>query len=422
MYGTGTDPSREIRPSSGGPVIASRPRILVISPDDAGPPDQGFRIRVHHLVRGLAAGDFDVTLLAASSSSDEGPIGPRIETITIDVGDADRRRSRRVRALDALTGRPTGSLFVRATALRPTVTSLLRDRRFDAVQVELPSLVRSVRRAGVPVVYDAHNIWAELAARRARLRRSPVRRAVGQLAARRLMTREVAAWQHATVCLATSPRDAEAIATRTGTPVEIVPNGVDLETVRSDDQRTAAANHDAEVVFVGLLSYGPNADAARELIESIAPIVRQSVPDLRLTIVGDGAPPSLLRLSSPSVTFTGRVPDVRPYLRSASAVAVPLRSGSGTRLKILEALAMGRPVVTTSVGAEGLGLLDETHALIADDPEALARGLVRVIGDPALATRLGQSGRALVEMEYDWEAIGRHLVSVYRRLLERPAA
>jgi glycosyltransferase involved in cell wall biosynthesis len=194
----------------------------------------------------------------------------------------------------------------------------------------------------------------------------------------------------------------------------VVPNGVDIAAPRVGGSPIAGG---PELVFVGLLGYRPNADAVAQLIDRILPLVAREHPDVHLTIVGEGATPAMLAAAGPRVTFTGRVADVRPYVSAASAVVVPLRIGSGTRLKILEAMALARPVVTTSLGAEGLDLVDRQHALIADDPTGFATAVGRVLADPQLAGALGRNGRDLVERCFGWHDIGLGLVDAYRSLL-----
>jgi glycosyltransferase involved in cell wall biosynthesis len=168
------------------------------------------------------------------------------------------------------------------------------------------------------------------------------------------------------------------------------------------------------VVFLGVMHYRPNVDAAMYFAREILPHLLRERPNLTFTIVGGGAPEELRRLAGPNVILTDRVPDTRPYLARAGAFVVPLRMGSGTRLKVLEAMAMGRPVVSTSLGCEGIAVVDGQHALVADDPSTFARTVLQVLGDPALASRLGSNGRHLVERRYSWPSVLKRLDSFMR--------
>jgi glycosyltransferase involved in cell wall biosynthesis len=170
-------------------------------------------------------------------------------------------------------------------------------------------------------------------------------------------------------------------------------------------------------VFTGLLSYPPNIDAVEWFCEAVLPRVAQRHPDVEFSIVGD-KPPSTVRALArrPGVEVTGRVPDVRPYLANASAVVVPLRSGAGTRLKILEAMAMQRPVVATSQGAEGLQVTSGVDILLGDTPAALADHICELLANPTLGDRLALAGRRLVEGAYDWRLSFRALDELYERV------
>ena len=171
------------------------------------------------------------------------------------------------------------------------------------------------------------------------------------------------------------------------------------------------------LVFTGLMSYRPNIDGIVYFVEEILPLIHRVRPQVKLAIVGAGAGEEVLRLAGPQVTVTGAVPDMRAYFAGAAAAIVPLRMGSGTRLKVLEGLAMGKPMVSTSVGCEGIHVRSEDHLLIADDPSAFADAVLRALGDPALAAGLARRGRALVEREYGWASIAAHLEAFYRQVL-----
>lgn len=199
--------------------------------------------------------------------------------------------------------------------------------------------------------------------------------------------------------------DEEADELRTLNPklrVEVVENGVDLDyftPARDDSERES-------LVFVGAMHWRPNQDAVTYFVEEIFPRIRQQRPDVTFTIVGQGPPPHIQKLGSlPGVCVTGRVEDVRSYVKAATVFVVPLRIGGGTRLKILEALAMTKAVVATSVGAEGLAVADGVHLMIADGAEPFAERIDRLLRDRALRRELGERGRKLVEEQYGWDRL-----------------
>lgn len=187
-----------------------------------------------------------------------------------------------------------------------------------------------------------------------------------------------------------------------GTRLRVVPNTVPLPSPPSGSSRNRS-----RIVLTGTFSYRPNADAAVALARDILPLVRRSVPDADLEIVGRQPSADVLALHAPDegVNVIGPVPDVRPHLDAAGVLVVPLRSGGGTRLKILEAMAAGLPVVTTPKGAEGIDLVDGEDALLASTTGELASACIALMRDPSAADRIGAAGRRLVERRYSSAAL-----------------
>ncbi len=192
-------------------------------------------------------------------------------------------------------------------------------------------------------------------------------------------------------------------------PVVVVPNGVDAQAFEAPDAQMSRRG----IVFVGTLGYAANADAVDYLVAEIMPRVR-SQADVTLTVVGGGASPTLVQRAEGHARFVGFVADVRPYYWQAAVCVVPLRSGGGTRLKILEALAAGCAVVATSIGAEGLELTPGDEIEIADTPEALAAAVLRLLADHEARERLARQGCAAVRRRYDWNVIAPRMEEAYR--------
>ena len=199
-----------------------------------------------------------------------------------------------------------------------------------------------------------------------------------------------------------------------GTPTAVVRNGVDLSYF-SPDHADVEPEPD-RIVFTGLMTYRPNIDAALFLINDILPRLRRLRPEVALTVVGDGRAGDLALLRQPGVTVTGWVSDVRPYLRSASVVVAPLRIGGGTRLKVVEALAMAMPLVTTTIGCEGLDVRHGEHLLVADDADQFARDVAGLLADPDRGRILGAAGRAVATASYSWDGAVQELEDLYGRL------
>jgi len=290
------------------------------------------------------------------------------------------------------------------------IAATLRTWRPEAVVLEyslLATMLPVVRQAvpGVPVVVDAHN--AEQALLRDLLVASQtVRARVRHWLELRGMTRiERRILPQADEVWVPSVQDAAVLAASGVDRLEIVPNAVDT------DRYVPGGREERDcLVFTGVFSHLPNADAARWMVREILPVVRARRPGAHLYLVGK-TPQPIAHLTGPAVTVTGFVPDATHYLARASIVVVPVRYGSGTRLKILEALAMGKSVVSTTKGAEGLDLSHGREILIADDTPAFADAVITLLRDASLRARLGAAGRALVERRYSWRAMERVLRS-----------
>ncbi|MCP4536932.1 MAG: glycosyltransferase [Chloroflexi bacterium] len=190
-----------------------------------------------------------------------------------------------------------------------------------------------------------------------------------------------------------------------------VPTGIDIDELSLMKRPTRLCN----IMFIGSMYYKPNIEAALFLCQEILPLIKQQIPDVHLFLVGSKPPKEVLRLGQQTegVTVTGYVDSVIPYYEQSCLTLVPLRAGSGIRIKILESLALGRPVVSTTVGCEGLHLTHNQNILVADTPADLAAQAVRLMVDTELWQRIVSNGRRQVEQVYDWRATGRQLIRAF---------
>jgi sugar transferase (PEP-CTERM/EpsH1 system associated) len=191
--------------------------------------------------------------------------------------------------------------------------------------------------------------------------------------------------------------------------VDIIPNGVDTQLY----QPLAYENGKPSLLLIGNMSYAPCADGAIWFCNQILPLIRQVIPEIQVWIVGNSPPREVVMLGGDGIHVTGRVEDVVPYYRRSNASVVPIRAGGGTRLKILEAMALGRPVISTSIGCEGLDVEDGRHLLVADTPEEFAEKTILLLRDSALHQRIILDARRLVEANYDWNVIAKQLLDIY---------
>jgi glycosyltransferase involved in cell wall biosynthesis len=311
--------------------------------------------------------------------------------------------------------------------LREALDRCLTRRAYDVVNVELPFLaLQRLRRAppGQPpprLVLDEHNIEFDLARQQAGKELGFARRLHNSTNWPKLRREEMLAWtRFDAVAFCSAEDQSRARELVPALRSAVVPNSVDVDDFRPrpgdppPDGRT--------VMFFGAINYFPNIDGLMYLLREVWPLLEKSHPQARLKIVGQHPTPEVLAFRGPRVEVTGRVDDVRPHLAGAAVCIAPLRIGGGTRFKILEAMAMAKPVVSTSLGAEGIGYEDGRHLLIGDDPKAFAAAVGRVLDDPALAARLSQAGRALVEERYSWGAAAERLERLYEEALSAPPA
>jgi sugar transferase (PEP-CTERM/EpsH1 system associated) len=267
------------------------------------------------------------------------------------------------------------------------------------------------------LIYDAHNAeWVlqrrALHADAAKRRRWPAA-AYSLIQTVKLRRYEARVLNAASATVAVSEADAEAL--RQLAPharILVAPNGVDTNYFGPDD----SADVDADLcVFTGKMDFRPNVDAVQWFCDNVWPRVRRERPTARFAIVGRDPSPAVRALTAlPGVVVTGGVPDVRPWVNRAGVVVAPLRVGGGTRLKVLEAMAMAKPVVATSMAVEGLNVTPGAEVVIADSPADMASNIVALATDPARRAALGKAARQRTEFEYRWETTGWRIEALYR--------
>jgi polysaccharide biosynthesis protein PslH len=257
----------------------------------------------------------------------------------------------------------------------------------------------------VPSLLFQHNVEAMIRRRQFEVETNPVKRAVFRSQWRKSEHFEGLSCRRFDQVVAVSREDAETLARDYDVDsVTDIPTGVDIDYFRSGRRERIKPN---TIVFTGSMDWLPNDDAIQFFVESIMPRIRQSIPDATLTVVGRNPRPKLVQLGErdPSISITGRVDDIRPYVEQAAAYVVPLRIGGGTRLKIYEAMAMEKAVVSTSIGAEGLHVTDGKHLILADDPQSFADAVIRVLKNPSFANLIASNAAQMVREQFGWDKI-----------------
>jgi glycosyltransferase involved in cell wall biosynthesis len=397
-------------------------RILWVKSGGLWPLTSGGRIRSFHTIAALAR-LHEVTVL--TSHGDDGDAGELRRGLAgceevVSLRHAPGKRGSAEFATGVVRSwasrLPVDLWRWRTEALRREVAERLAGGGYDLVVADFLTAVPNLPApCPLPVLLFEHNveylIWRRLAST------APVwQRPLIELEWRKMRRFEGRACAAADLTVAVSEADAELLAgLAPGARVRPVPTGVDTDYFAPNGRVEA----DGRLVFVGSMDWYPNEDATLHLIDSILPLVRRELPGAGLTVVGRNPSPRLRAAAEAAgATVTGMVPDVRPHVGEGAVVVVPLRVGGGTRLKIFEALAMGKAVVSTAIGAEGLPLVPGEHFVEADEPAEFAAAVVALLRDEERRRALGAAGRELVVERYSWEQVGRE----FARLCEEAAA
>ena len=297
--------------------------------------------------------------------------------------------------------------------MRREIAKRVSGGRFDVVICDfLAPAVNLPNYLSCPQILFQHNVEAMIWKRHYEIQSSPLKKRYlfEQWRKMRRFEREMCQRFDSVVAVSAEDRD-QMRQEYSVTSVFDVPTGVDTEFFRPAGQEETEPHN---VVFTGSMDWLPNEDAIRYFTEEILPIIRKSLPNVSLTVVGRNPYPALLELShrDPSIIVTGRVEDVRPYMERAAAYVVPLRIGGGTRLKIFEAMAMEKAIVSTTIGAEGLPVRHDVELLLADSPQSFAQSVVRLLRDQTVARKLGQQAAKTVREQFGWSKVAREFSEI----------
>jgi polysaccharide biosynthesis protein PslH len=385
------------------------------------PPEAGVTKRTYHLLEEMAR-RHEVTVLSLGTPDQEARIRKQIGDRCREVVFVNGRVPRWVNLLKRIQLAVLGQSLLRhsfTSKLQDAFDDLFRRERFDLVILSAPVLSYYRRAAGVPCITDTHNVEYDMWHRFYLQARGVVARAYYWYQYRLLRGDELAACGEGDALLTTSERDKSVFAKDLpDQAIHVVPNGVDLDYFApppvEPDQKS--------MVFCGLMNYSPNDEGMTFFLDRVLPLIHREVPEATLTIVGSGVSRSIQRRATDRITVTGYVPDVRPYVARGQVYVIPLLVGGGTRLKALEAMAMRKAIVTTSVGCEGIDLVHEESALFADTPEGLAQAVIRLFREPDLRARLAERAAALAAAKYGWRSIGETLDAIARDVVARREA
>jgi glycosyltransferase involved in cell wall biosynthesis len=403
---------------------ASRPRLLFLCQTLPFPPDSGVAIRTYNVLR-LLAERFEVTALCFYRRR-KGVLADRLaasidglrELATVEVFPIPQEYSRARLIWDHVRSVSASRVYTDYVHASAAFSGRLRDvianQRPQIVHVDSLDLVRYLPMiAQLPVVCVHHNVESALLARRARIETSRLKRTYLAHQAR-LMAKAEREWcPKVSLNVCVSQEDAASLQTLApGGKYCVVPNGVDVELF------SPGKGDGRGLVFVGGTTWFPNRDALEYFATDILPIIRQRVPDVTVSWVGRATEDEQRHYRDVhGIDVTGYVDDIRDRVHHAACYVVPLRVGGGTRLKILDGWAMGMPMVSTSIGAEGLDAQDGVNILLRDEPQTFADAVCRVLADAALRKRLATAARATAVESYSWTTIGRAMIDAYDGVL-----
>lgn len=408
--------------------------ILLLTPQLPYPPHQGTSMRNFYIIKGLAK-RHQITVLSYVERSRENealeatPLNDLCQQVIMVTAPPARSTVKRLQQMLA-TRLPDMALRLRSKRFRQALERTLRTQSFDIVQVEgiemawTIEVIRQVR-AKQKIVYDAHNAEALLQYRALladikNIGRWPAA-AYSWVQHRRLRKFEVQICKSVEWISAVSQADKETLMVQMGSkavPISVIPNNIDVVEVRKQISSgiTTDTSKQFDILFVGKMDYRPNIDAVLWFADQVWPHILTRRPGTTWAIVGQRPHARLDHLRDlPGITITGWVEEVQPYLVGASTFVMPFRVGSGTRLKLIEALAAGKAVVSTEVGIEGYPITGGQELLIADDPEAMASALLMLLEDKEQRKQLGERGREFAE-GYDWRRVVPLFNEIYEKL------
>ncbi len=418
-------------------------RLLILAPQLPYPPHQGTTLRNFNIIKHLAP-RHAITLLSFGTSEELENAEPlRALCQRIEIAPYPTRTLTQ-RAITTLTSPlPDMAWRLQSDMMHLMATKAFHDEPFDIVQVEGIEMARYLKLETPPratrhlptsnlqspiIVFDDHN--AEYVLQRSAFESDShdAKRLHAALYSfiqwKKLERYERAICEYADHIVACSDTDANAIMrllqskiANRKSKISIIPNGVDTDFYVPSVEVCAKPLADLALVFTGKMDFRPNVDAMLWFCDEILPRIRAEIPLAHVVIVGQKPAPRIAALTTRAgVQVTGAVPDVRPFIADAAVYVVPLRMGSGTRLKVLEAMAMGKAIVSTARGVEGIELAPDRDAILADDPDAFARAVIGLLRDPDRRRALGQSARALAEAKYDWRKIIPRFEHIYATL------
>lgn len=399
-------------------VFMSKPPVLMLTPYLPYPPVSGGRMRTYNLIKHLRE-DYEITLVCfgrpEETAFDLAPLRDLCEAVVIDRDPSPGTLQAAMMSLTSV--KPITMRLYGTKAMQAAVMRLIHEKQPQVIHVESFYMMQNLPANNmIPVLLSEPAIEYIAWARHAQVATPWYTRPGIALEAFKMRRTEPHVWARADCVGAMSAIDADLIKKAApSAKLTLTPNGVDTDFFMPSD---AVQRDPHTAMYMGDYKYFPNTDAVLYFAESILPLIKAKRPDFHLTLVGKDPSPEIQALAGDDVTVTGLVDDTRPYLQRSAVFICPLRSGSGTRFKLMEALACGCPVVSTSLGCEGLGAVDGEHMLIRDDPQTFANAVITLMENPEKGRQIGKAGREWVVQKHAWQHSAALVKETYQKLIE----
>jgi polysaccharide biosynthesis protein PslH len=380
-------------------------QILFVATNLPVPPNSGQSMRSLSIIKALASSGHDLSFLSFASKNRQEDLHPlssfchSIELLNREMKNLTLQANYSERVLSLLKLECYSIERFRSTAMQEAIRAQLNRQRHDLIICDGIYSLANIPKTRVPILLNCHNVEHVIIKRYAQLERNPIKKCYAIAESNLMRSAEQEGCRQVAGVMVCSEIDRKVLQTlRADLPMTVIPNVVDTDSIQPNSPGTA----DPILLFQGVMDWYPNRDAVEFFVRGILPEIRAKCPAARFVVAGRNPPTEFVdRFSSDTkIEFTGTVPDMRPHLASATIVVVPLRVGGGTRIKILEACAAGKPVVSTAVGAEGLELEPGKEILLADNPTEFAHVVSDLIQNPLQRKAIAESARRAVVARY----------------------
>ncbi len=394
-------------------------KILLLTPRVPYPPYRGDKLKIFNLIKRLSR-RHEIHLICFAQTQQDLENLQHLRTFCshIDYVKLPMWLSLLKCFVGLLTQIPLQVQYFNSRRMQNLIDQTCQQHHFDVIHTHLIRMAQYTADTHCPAkvldLTDAVSLYLQRFGQR---EKNPLLKRLVKIELRRMMRYECILEQFDS-CLVCSEPDREQLRkTAPEAIIKLIPNGVDLTYFSANG---SLPDYDPDrIIFTGNLSYYPNIDGIRYFVNDIFPLIKKERPSAKLYVVGQSPPAKVRALASPDVIVTGFVEDIKQYYLSSAVAVSPIRFGAGTLNKIIEPMALGVPVVATSVGVEGLQVIPGEDILVADQPSAFAHHVVRVLKDPMLRQKLCERGMAVIRKQYDWDVIVARLEEIYRELVEQ---